>query len=90
MRDLSSLFFNISSSVMASVELREMPKIHRCYENKFAFYFHSYFIHILHKEVILAITSNGSAFALYRDQEKIFAHSGLEILTLHLSEIYLA
>lgn len=48
------------------------------------------FIHILHKEMILAITSNGSAFALYRDQEKIFAHSGLEILTLHLSEIYLA
>lgn len=43
LRDLSSLFLSIPSLVMASVDLRVMPKIDWWYENRFAFYFHSYF-----------------------------------------------
>lgn len=46
------------------------------------------FIHILHEEVTLAITSNDTAFAIYGGQVKSLHVSVLEILTLHLSMNY--
>lgn len=62
MRALSSLFFNISSLAMASVDLREIQRYTDAMKTNVPFIF----IHILHEEVTLTITSNGSAFAIHR------------------------